>query len=347
MTSTSPQTSSPASPSGPEVVVSGARPTGQLHLGNLHGALQVWRSLQSEHRCLFFVADWHALTTDYADVRDLQASVREMVRDWLAIGLDPERVTIFQQSLVKEHAELQLIFSMITPVPWLERNPVYKEQREQLNDRDLSTLGFLGYPVLQAADILVYKGTHVPVGIDQVPHIELTREIARRFNQLYGAVFPEPQSLLAETPKIPGLDGRKMSKSYNNTVLLSDSPEDVDRKLSRMATDPRRVRRHDAGDPKDCPAFILHRVYSTPEELEYVTNGCRTAGIGCLDCKKIMIKHVLAELAPIRERRAQLTTHDVDAVINAGTETARGIARSTMNEVRAAVGLSGTPGEVG
>jgi tryptophanyl-tRNA synthetase len=215
--------SAPTVPATAPVVVSGARPTGQLHLGNLHGAIRVWLNLQqSEYRCFFFVADWHALTTDYADPTGLLRGVEDMVRDWLAIGLDPRRVVIFRQSLILEHAELHLLFSMITPVPWLERNPVYKEQREQMADRDLSTLGFLGYPVLQAADILMYKGTRVPVGIDQVPHVELTREIARRFNQFYGAVFPEPEALLADTPKIPGLDGRKMSKSYNNAVLLTD-----------------------------------------------------------------------------------------------------------------------------
>ena len=323
------------------IVVSGARPTGRQHLGNLHGALHVWLGLQERYRCFFFVADWHALTTDYADSRAIAASVGEMVRDWLAVGLDPTRVVIFQQSLVKEHAELHLLFAMITPVPWLERNPVYKEQRQQMADRDLSTLGFLSYPVLQAADILMYKGARVPVGVDQVPHIELAREIARRFNQLYGAVFPEPEALLSRTPKIPGLDGRKMSKSYNNVVLLTEAPDDVDAKLSRMMTDPRRVRRSDPGDPEDCPAFVLHRVYSTPEEIDYVTKGCRSAGIGCLECKKIMIKHVLAELEPIRERRTKLRQEEVDDVLARGTAAAREIAARTMVEVRAAVGLTG------
>jgi tryptophanyl-tRNA synthetase len=247
---------------------------------------------------------------------------------------------IFRQSLVKQHAELNLLLSMMTPVPWLERNPVYKEQREQMRDRDLSTMGFLGYPVLQAADILMYKGTQVPVGVDQVPHIELTREIARRFNFLYGPVFPEPEPLLAEAPKIPGLDGRKMSKSYNNTVLLSDAPAEIDRKLSRMTTDTRRVRRSDPGEPEDCPAFVLHRVYSTPEELEQVSTGCRTAGIGCLDCKKIMIKHVLEELAPIQERRSRLKSGDVEVALEQGTRAAGEIAESTMREVRTAMGLA-------
>jgi tryptophanyl-tRNA synthetase len=323
------------------IVVSGARPTGRQHLGNLHGALRVWLALQREYRCFFFVADWHALTTDYADSRSIAASVNEMVRDWLAVGLDPERVVIFQQSLVKEHAELYLLFAMVTPVPWLERNPVYKEQRQQIADRDLSTVGFLSYPVLQAADILMYKGTRVPVGVDQVPHVELSREIARRFNQLYGPVFPEPEALLSKSPKIPGLDGRKMSKSYNNVVLLTDPPEEVDARLSRMMTDPRRVRRTDPGEPNDCPAFVLHQAYSTPEEIEYVTKGCRTAGIGCLECKKIMIKHVVAELEPIRERRAALRQEDVEGVLQAGTRAASEVAAHTMHEVRAAVGLTG------
>ncbi len=323
----------------PPVVVSGARPTGQLHLGNLHGAIRVWLRLQSEYRCFFFVADWHALTTDYADPAGLRGAVEDMVRDWLAIGLDPQRVVIFRQSLILEHAELHRLFSMITPVPWLERNPVYKEQREQMADRDLSTLGFLGYPVLLAADILMYKGARVPVGIDQVPHVELTREIARRFNQFYGTVFPEPEALLADTPKIPGLDGRKMSKSYNNAVLLTDAPDEVDRKLSRMMTDPRRIRRTDAGDPKDCPAFVLHRVYCSPDEIDYVTKGCRSASIGCLECMKIMIKHVLDDLEPIRERRSRLTTEEVRAALHDGTQAARAVAQSTMRETRRAIGL--------
>jgi tryptophanyl-tRNA synthetase len=329
-----------AAPSEQPVVVSGARPTGQQHLGNLLGALRIWLPLQEQYRCFFFIADWHALTTDYADSSGIETSVGEMMRDWLAVGLDPSRAVIFRQSFVKEHAELHLLLSMITPVPWLERNPVYKEQRQQIVDRDLSTVGFLSYPVLQAADILMYKGGRVPVGMDQVPHIELTREIARRFNQLYGAVFPEPIALLADSPKIPGLDGRKMSKSYNNAVLLSDPPEEVDRKLSRMMTDPRRVRRNDPGDPAQCPAFVLHRVYCTPAEIDYVTAGCRSAGIGCLECKKIMIKHVLEDLDPIRERRAQLTNDDVALVLERGTREAAETADSTMAEVRRAVGLT-------
>jgi tryptophanyl-tRNA synthetase len=296
--------------------------------------------LQAEHRCFFFVADWHALTTDYASPGAVLDNTVEMVLDWLSVGLDPERCTIFQQSAVKEHAELFLLLGMLTPVPWLERTPTYKEQRDQLQDRDLSTFGFLGYPVLQAADILMYKAWAVPVGIDQAPHIELTREIARRWNGLYRPLFPEPETLLTESPKIVGVDGRKMSKSYNNAVFLTDPPEDIDRKLSRMITDPKRARRTDPGEPNDCPAYTsLHRLYCTPEELRYVEEGCRTAGIGCLECKKIMIKHVQGELAPVRERRARLGPEDARAALAAGNARAQSVAAETMGEVRDAMGI--------
>jgi len=323
------------------VVVSGARPTGRLHLGNWHGALKNWVHLQEHHDCLFFVADWHALTTGWEEAGDLRSATEEMVLDWLALGLDPARCTIFQQSAVKEHAELFTLLGMITPVPWLERVPTYKEQREQLTDRDLSTYGFLGYPVLQAADVLMYKATAVPVGIDQAPHIELAREIARRFNATFRPVFPEPQTLLTETPKILGTDGRKMSKSYRNAVFLTEPAEDVERKLARMVTDTRRQRRTDPGEPEDCPAYLsLHRAYCTPDELAWQAEGCRTAGIGCLECKQVMIRHVLAELAPIRERRACLRADDAWSAIEAGNARARGIAVRTMAEVREAVGLA-------
>ncbi len=323
------------------VMVSGARPTGLLHLGNYHGAIHHWVALQAAHRCFFFVADWHALTTDYAEPGAIAENTLEMVLDWLACGLDPSRCTIFQQSAVKEHAELYLLLAMLVPVPWLERNPTYKEQQTQLDGRDLSTVGFLSYPVLQAADILMYKATAVPVGIDQAPHVEITREIARRFNGLYGRVFPEPATLLAESPKILGTDGRKMSKSYDNAVYLTDSPEEIDRKLSRMVTDTRRQRRSDPGVPADCPAYqSFHRLYCTPEELRWQEDGCRTAAIGCLECKKVMIPHVVAELAPIRERRARLTRDDARRVLEAGNATARQVAETTMAEVRKAVGLA-------
>ena len=323
------------------VVVSGARPTGRQHLGNWHGALKNWVRLQGDYRCFFFVADWHALTTDYARHEPIGENTVEMVLDWLAVGLDPERATIFQQSAVPEHAELALLLGMLTPVPWLERNPTYKEQREQLTDRDLSTFGFLGYPVLQAADILMYKAEVVPVGIDQAPHIELTREIARRFNSLYRPVFPEPATLLTDAPKIVGTDGRKMSKSYGNAIYLTDPPADVHAKLARMVTDPRRVRRHDPGDPNDCPAYLsFHRLYCTPAELRHQEDGCRTAAIGCLECKEITIKHVQAELEPIRARRATLGPDDARAVLEAGNARARAVAAETMAEVRTAMGLA-------
>jgi tryptophanyl-tRNA synthetase len=324
-----------------QTIVSGMRPTGRLHLGHLHGALKNWVRLQKDYRCFFLVADWHALTTDYASPQGLQQSTVEMVTDWLSVGLDPKRSVIFRQSRVKQHAELFLLLSMITPLPWLERNPTYKEQMREIEGKDLSTYGFLGYPVMQAADIVMYKGNKVPVGVDQAPHVELTREIVRRFNQFYGPIFPEPEVLLTEIPKVPGLDGRKMSKSYGNAVFLSDPPQEIDQKLSRMMTDPARVTRKDPGEPEKCPAFNLHKIYCTPAEIDYVTQGCRTAGIGCLECKKIMIKHVIAELAPIREQRAALEQRpqDVEEVLAAGNRVAQEKAAETMNEVTAAIGL--------
>jgi tryptophanyl-tRNA synthetase len=323
------------------LVVSGARPTGRQHLGNYHGALKNWVRLQEAYRCFFFVADWHALTTDWAAPEPIAENTIEMVLDWLAVGLDPARSTIFQQSAVKEHAELALLLGMMTPVPWLERNPTYKEQQQELSTRDLGTYGFLGYPVLQAADVLMYKATMVPVGIDQAPHIELTREIARRFNAAYGPLFPEPQTLLTDSPKILGTDGRKMSKSYGNAVYLTDPPEEVERKLARMVTDPRRARRTDPGEPADCPAYVsLHRLYSTPEELRWQEQGCRTASIGCLECKQVTIRHVQAELAPFRARRAELRPDDARRVLADGNERARALAEATMAEVRAAMGLA-------
>jgi tryptophanyl-tRNA synthetase len=324
-----------------EIIVSGARPTGRLHLGHLHGALKNWIRLQENYRCYFFVADWHALTTDYATPQGIRQSTIEMVMDWLSVGLDPARSVLFRQSQVKEHAELHLIYSMITPVPWLERNPTYKEQIKELTGKDLSTYGFLGYPVLQAADITIYKANKVPVGVDQAPHVELTREIVRRFNQLYRPIFPEPEVLLTETQKLPGLDGRKMSKSYGNAVFLSDPAEEIDRKLSRMMTDPARVKRTDPGEPEKCPAFQLHKIYCTPEEIEFVSTGCRTAGIGCLECKKVMIKHVIEDLAPFRDKRAQLEKKPeiVEEILQAGHEAAQEKASQTMSEVRETLGL--------
>jgi tryptophanyl-tRNA synthetase len=324
-----------------QTIVSGMRPTGRLHLGHLHGALRNWVRLQKDYRCYFFVADWHALTSDYAAPQNIRQSIAEMVIDWLSVGLDPKRSVIFRQSEIKQHAELHLLLSMITPLSWLERNPTYKEQLREVEGRDLSTYGFLGYPVLQAADIVMYKANKVPVGVDQAPHVELTREIVRRFNQFYGPIFPEPEVLLTEIPKVPGLDGRKMSKSYGNAVFLSDPPKEIDQKLSRMMTDPARVKRNDPGEPEKCPAFNLHKIYCTPVEIDYVTKGCRTAGIGCLECKKVMIKHVLADLAPIQEKRAALEKRpkDVEAVLAGGNRAAGEKAGETMAEVRTAVGL--------
>ena len=332
-----------------ETIVSGFRPTGKLHLGHLHGTLTNWVRLQENYRCFFFVADWHALTTGNITAETIRESTEEMVIDWLSVGLDPTKAVIFRQSDVKEHAELHLIFSMITPTPWLIRNPTVKEQARELgfiqSDEEAEVTkinyGLLGYPVLQSADILMYKAQRVPVGVDQVPHIEISREIARRFNSIYREIFPEPQPLLTEIPKIPGTDGRKMSKSYGNAVILSEPPADIDTKLSRMATDPRRVRRHDPGEPADCPAFNLHRLYCTPEEIEFVSNGCRTAEIGCLDCKKIMIRHVLEDLAKFREKRIYWEQHrdEVRDVLVEGGRKARAVAVQTMTEVRDVVGV--------
>ena len=324
-----------------QIIVSGMRPTGRLHLGHFHGALENWLRLQQEYQCYFFVADWHALTTDYATPQGIQQNTLEMVMDWLSIGLDPARAVLFRQSQVKEHAELHLIYSMITPVPWLERNPTYKEQIKELTGKDLSTYGFLGYPVLQAADITIYKANKVPVGVDQAPHVELTREIVRRFNQLYQPIFPEPEVLLTEAQKVPGLDGRKMSKSYGNAVFLSDTPQEIDQKLSRMMTDPARVRRSDPGEPEKCPAFQLHKIYCTPEEIEQVSMGCRTAGIGCLECKKVMIKHVIDDLAPFREKRVHYEKKpaEVERILAEGIDVAQQAAAATMTEVRGTLGL--------
>ena len=324
-----------------DTIVSGTRPTGPLHLGHLHGALMNWLRLQDKYRCFFFVADWHALTTDYLSPQGIKANTVEMVLDWLSVGLDPKRCVLFRQSDIKEHAELHLLLSMITPVPWLERNPTYKEQIREMEGRDLSTYGFLGYPVLQAADIIMYKANKVPVGVDQAPHVELTREIVRRFNQIYRPIFPEPEVLLTETQRLPGLDGRKMSKSYNNAVFLSDSPEQIDKKLSRMITDPARVRRYDPGDPEKCPAFELHQIYSTPQEIAEVSQGCRTAKIGCLDCKKVMIKHVITQLEPFQEKRADYERRPsyVEDVLTEGNRSAKKVAAKTMEEVRDALSL--------
>ena len=283
-------------------VLSGMRPTGNLHLGNYLGALDNWVRLQDEYDCFYFVANWHALTTDAQNSGQAPESTIEMAADWLGAGLDPERSTLFIQSLVPEHAELHLIFSMVTPLGWLERVPTFKEMVEQLG-LDSPSYGLLGYPLLQAADILMYKAQWVPVGIDQVPHVELTREVARRFNHTWKPVFPEPGAKLTQIPKVPGTDGRKMSKSLNNAILLSDTAEEITAKIKPMVTDPARKRRSDPGNPEICPVFDLHKIFTPDAEREAAATGCRTAGIGCLDCKAVLLKHMIPPLAKIREGR--------------------------------------------
>lgn len=393
-------------------VLSGMRPTGRLHLGHYHGVLKNWVRLQHEYECFFFVADWHALTTEYEHPLDIEGAVWEMVVDWLAAGINPGSATLFIQSRVPEHAELHLLLSMMTPLGWLERVPTYKDQQEKLKEKDLSTYGFLGYPLLQSADILLYRAGQVPVGADQVAHIEITREIARRFNHLYGRepgfeeavaaairkmgkkqsriytdnrrkyqqdgdeqalaiaqalvneqanitlgdkerllgdlegggkiILPEPQALLTPASKMPGLDGQKMSKSYGNAISLREEPDAVDEKIRRMPTDPARVRRHDPGNPEKCPVWQLHEVYSDDAMQQWVQDGCRSAGIGCLDCKKPLIEAVQAELSPIR-KRAEEHQRDPDlvrSIVSEGCEEAREAARDTLEEVRKAMGLS-------
>jgi len=316
--------------------------SGRLHIGNLVGALENWVRLQDRYDCYYFVADWHALTTGYANPSDLKDSVKDIIINYLSAGLDPERCTIFIQSRVLEHAELHLLLSMLTPLGWLERVPTYKEKREELKDRDLSTYGFLGYPVLQSADILIYRADFVPVGIDQLPHLEITREIARRFNFLYQRdVFPEPEGLLTEFPKVPGVDGRKMSKSYGNAIYLSDEPKEVEKKLLTMMTDPARKRRSDPGDPELSPVYQLHKVFSSKEELEFVSNGCKTAGIGCIECKRILIKNIFTRLEPIWKKRQELLLRPdiLEDIITDGVKKAKETTEETMSIVRETMGL--------
>lgn len=396
----------------PDRVVSGMRPTGAMHLGHYHGALKNWVRLQSEHPCLFFVADWHALTTHYDDPSMIETSTWDMVIDWLAAGIDPSQATIFIQSKVPEHAELHLLLSMSTPLGWLERVPTYKDQQEKLADRDLATYGFLGYPLLQAADVLIYRASMVPVGEDQVPHIEMMREIARRFNHLYGRekdfeekardavkklgtkraklynelrteyqeqgkddaleqakamlddaqnlsmidrerlfgylegsrklILVEPQALLTEASRLPGLDGQKMSKSYGNTIALRDDRDTVTKKIRTMPTDPARVRRIDPGDPEKCPVWQFHRVYSDQPTRDWVVRGCKSAGIGCLDCKQPVIDGILKEQEPMRERAQQYLDDPsmVRAIVADGCDQARRFAQETMRDVREEMGLS-------
>ncbi|MBW1819088.1 MAG: tryptophan--tRNA ligase [Deltaproteobacteria bacterium] len=320
-------------------IVSGMRPTGKLHLGHLHGALLNWKKLQEEFDCFYFIADWHALTSEYAHPDIIGESTYEIVIDWMSMGLDPERSTFFVQSDLVEHAELHLIFSMITPLPWLERNPTYKEQLQELSQKNVSTYGFLGYPVLQAADILMYKANGVPVGEDQAPHVELTREIARRFNHLYGPVFPEPDTLLTPTSKLLGLDRRKMSKSYGNSILLSEADDEIDRKVSRMITDPQRARKDDPGDPDVCNVFSFHEIYTDADTVKRIDGECRAAEIGCVACKKLMAENLKKGLAPIKEKRKELEADmaRVRDIVADGNARARAIAKETMNEVRRAI----------
>jgi tryptophanyl-tRNA synthetase len=326
-------------------VLSGMRSTGKLHLGNYVGALANWVGMQDDYECFFCVVDWHALTTDYADTSQVKQNSIEVALDWLAAGLDPERSVIFIQSHVPEHAELHLLLSMITPLGWLERVPTYKEQRENIKDKDLGTYGFLGYPVLQAADILMYKADVVPVGEDQVAHIELTREIARRFNGFYGKranVFPEPQVMLTRSPKLPGTDGRKMSKSYGNAILLTDPEPVLRQKLKTMVTDPARVRRTDPGNPDVCPVGDLHKIFSDAATMEKVNAGCRSAGIGCIECKSWAADALVQLLSPMQERRRKFEENPRLAwdILEAGTERARKAATATMKDVRSAMGMS-------
>jgi tryptophanyl-tRNA synthetase len=318
------------------------RPTGPLHLGNYFGALKHWVELQDRYECYFCIVDWHGMMSEYADPSAIRANVREILLDWLAAGLDPARSVLFVQSSVPEHAELHLLFSMITPLGWLERNPTYKEQLRELTTRDLSTYGYLGYPVLQAADVCLYKASAVPVGVDQLAHLELTREIVRRFNGLYGPVFPEPETLLSDTPKVPGLDGRKMSKSYGNAIHLADDPKTIEQKILSMLTDPARQRRSDPGNPDVCPVFAYRKLFSSPEMVAHVNRTCRTAEIGCVDDKKGLAKDVIEHLRPIYERRRALSGDParLDAILADGTRRARALARQTMEEVRRAVKLA-------
>ncbi len=324
-----------------ERVLSGMQSSGRVHLGNLVGALQNWVRLQDKYDCYYFVADWHALTAGYANPSAIRESVKDLLINFLAVGLDPERCTIFLQSRILEHAELHLLLSMITPLGWLERVPTYKEKQQELKERDLATYGFLGYPLLQTADIIIYRAKYVPVGVDQVPHLEISREIARRFNNFYGEIFPEPEALLTEFPKVPGVDGRKMSKSYDNAIYLSDSPKEVEHKIKTMATDPARIRRNDVGNPDLSPVHQLHKIFSSKEEQDYVAEGCRTAGIGCIDCKKILIKNVFRVLEPIWAKREELIKNpeQLDSIIEKGNGKARSVCRETMELVRKGMGL--------
>ncbi len=324
-----------------KTILSGMRPTGPLHMGNYVGALRNWVRLQDVHICYFSIVTWHALTSEYQDSKTIRPNTLEVALDWLACGLDPAKSVLFVQSEVKEIAELHLLLSMITPLPWLERVPTFKEQQVELAEKELNTYGFLGYPMLQTADILIYKADLVPVGEDQVYHVELAREICRRFNRFYGDVFPEPQVLLTEVPRLAGTDGRKMSKSYGNAIYLKDSPEEIRRKVAPMTTDTRRKRRTDPGVPEDCPVFTLHRAFVPEEKRNELASGCRVAGIGCLECKKVLIEAMIEKFGPMWERRRELEKRpdQVWSILEAGNARAREKARATMEDVRRAIGF--------
>ncbi|MEW6457353.1 MAG: tryptophan--tRNA ligase [Acidobacteriota bacterium] len=324
-----------------KVVLSGMRPSGPLHLGHWVGALSNWVRFQDEYECFFEIATWHALTSEYQNAKEIKQWISDIILDWLSVGLAPEKCVMFNQSEVKEHSELHLLLSMIIPVPWLERVPTYKDQQQQISNRDLNTYGFLGYPVLQTSDIIIYKAELVPVGEDQVSHVELAREIVRRFNNFYGYVFPEPEAYLTPIPRLLGTDGRKMSKSYGNAIYLKDSSEEIEGKILPMVTDPKRKRKTDPGEPEDCPVFDYHKAFSNREEIDWVMNGCRSAGIGCIDCKKVLIKNLNEFLNPVRERRLKFSIKPdlVYQILLEGASRARERAKITMEEVRERIGI--------
>lgn len=323
-------------------IFSGMRPTGKLHLGHLAGALTNWVRLQDEYECFFCIVDWHGLMSEYADSKMIKENCVEVLLDWLAVGIDPKRSVVFMQSHVPEHAELHLALSMITPLGWLERNPTYKEQILNMQNKDLGTYAFLGYPVLMAADILLYKAEVVPVGEDQSAHLEITREIARRFNSFFGEVFPEPQMLLTPTPRVPGTDGRKMSKSYGNAINISDPFDLIWEKLRTMVTDPARYRRTDPGDPDKCPVWDLHKIFTQDlDKRKELDRGCRTAGIGCIDCKRVLFENIKSALSPIQDKRRYYEAHREEFldILYDGAKRAKSVAENVMEEVKASVGL--------
>lgn len=324
-----------------KIVLSGMRPTGPLHFGHLAGALRNWIKFQEEYSCFYSLVTWHALSSEYQNSKIIKDFTFELAVDWISIGLDPEKSVLFVQSEIKEHAELHLLLSMLIPLPWLHRVPTFKEMQRELPDKDLNTYGFLGYPVLQTADILIYKADAVPVGEDQTYHLEFAREVARRFNRLYGNIFPEPQTILTEVPKLAGTDGRKMSKSYGNAIYLKESPEVIQKKIQTMVTDTRRKRKSDPGVPEDCPAFTFHRAFVPEEKRKELAQECRTAGIGCLVCKNEVIKSINKLLAPYREKRHKFEKNPqlIRAILEEGNAKARRAAQKTMEEVRSAIGL--------